>query len=65
MKKTITMLMLIMSIVGVLDVILLGNQDIDVILGITCIVGISILELLNLFKTNEKHKVYSTCGIRK
>ena len=55
MNKTISMLMIIMSIVGVLDVILLGYQDIDVIIRITCILGISILELLNnLLKINEK-----------
>ncbi|HEY5525272.1 MAG TPA: histidine kinase [Clostridium sp.] len=55
MNKAITQLMLIMSMVGILDIILLGNQGSDVILGITCIVGISILELLsNILKTNEK-----------
>ena len=55
MNTTISMLMIIMSIVGVLDVILLGYQDIDVIIRITCILGISILELLNnLLKINEK-----------
>ena len=55
MNKNILMLMIIMSVVGVLDVILLGYQDIDVIIRITCILGISILELLNnLLKVNEK-----------
>ena len=55
MNKTISMLIIIMSVVGVLDVILLGYQDIDVIIRITCILGISILELLNnLLKINEK-----------
>lgn len=55
MKKTITMMILIMSMVGIMDVILLGYQGSDVIIRITCIVGISILELLsNIFKLNEK-----------
>ena len=55
MNKNISMLMIIMSMVGVLDVIILGYEDIDVIIRITCILGISILELLNNFlKINEK-----------
>jgi len=55
MNKTISMLMILMSIVGILDVIFLGYEDIDVIIRITCILGISILELLNsLLKSDEK-----------
>lgn len=55
MNKNILMLIIIMSMVGVLDVTLLGYQDIDVIVRITCILGICILELLNnLLKVNEK-----------
>ena len=55
MNKNILMLIIIMSMVGVLDVTLLGYQDIDVIIRITCILGISILELLNnLLKVDEK-----------
>jgi len=55
MKKTITTLILIMSVFGILDLIFLGYQDIDVILRITFIVGISIIELVNnIFRINEK-----------
>ena len=55
MNKNISMLMIIMSVFGILDVIILGYEDVDVIIRITCIVGISILELLNNFlKINEK-----------
>lgn len=55
MKKTVTMLILIISIVGIIDIILSGYQGSDVIIRITCIVGISIFELLgNIFNLNEK-----------
>ncbi|PRR81851.1 sensor histidine kinase [Clostridium vincentii] len=55
MNKTITQLMLVMAMVGILDVTLLGYQDTGVVLRITCIVVISILELLNsIFKINGK-----------
>ena len=41
--------------VGILELILLGYNDVDIIIRITYIVTISILELLSdLFKTNEK-----------
>lgn len=55
MHKNISMLMIIMSVFGILDVIILGYQDVDVIIRITCIVGICILQLLNNFlEINEK-----------
>jgi signal transduction histidine kinase len=55
MKKTITKLILIMSIVGIINIVFLGYRDIDVIFRIICIVGISILELVSsVFKINEK-----------
>jgi len=55
MKKTITTLILIMSMFGIFNVVLLGYKDSDVVLRITFIVGISIQELLsNIFKINEK-----------
>ena len=55
MNKVISILMIIMSIVGIFDVIFLGYEDIDVIIRITFILAISILELGNsLLKINEK-----------
>ena len=55
MNKIISMLIIIMSIVGIFNVMILGYEDIDVIIRITCILGMSILELLNsLLKSDEK-----------
>ncbi|EKQ50884.1 MULTISPECIES: histidine kinase [unclassified Clostridium] len=55
MKKNISMLIIMMSVFCVLNSILLGYQDVDIIIRITCIIGISILELLDHFlKINEK-----------
>ena len=56
MNRKISMLMIIMSVLGILEVITLGYQDVDVVIRITCIVIISILELLNNFlKVNDKY----------
>lgn len=56
MNKNISMLIIIISAFGGLDVISSGYQDVDIIIRITCIIGISILELLNdFFKLNEKY----------
>lgn len=55
MNKDISMLMIIMSMIGVLDLIFCGYKDIDVIIRITCILVVSILELLNnIFIINER-----------
>lgn len=54
MNKNISMLTLIMSGVGILYVMFFGSQDVNVVVRITCIVVISILELINYsFKVNE------------
>ena len=56
MNRKISMLMIIMSVLGILEVITLGYEDVDVVIRITCIVGISILELLNNFlKVNDRY----------
>lgn len=59
MNKNVSMLIIIMSVFGILDVIFSGYQDVDIIIRITCIIGISILELLNdFFKINCKYINY-------
>ena len=56
MRKSISMLIVIMSLFGVLNLIILGYQDVDIIIRITCIIGILILEFLNGFlKISEKY----------
>ncbi|ADL52491.1 sensor histidine kinase [Clostridium cellulovorans] len=47
MKKTITMLMIIMSIVGFAEVILLGYKDIHTVFRVICISVVITLELLS------------------
>jgi signal transduction histidine kinase len=56
MNKNISMLMIVMSLFGVIQLITLGYENVDIVMRITCIIGICILEVLsNFFKNNEKY----------
>lgn len=55
MNKNISILMLIMTIMGIFYLMFFGEEDINVIIRVTCIVAILILDLVNnYFKVNEK-----------
>lgn len=56
MNKNISMLMIIMSIFGIFQLVILGYENVDIVIRITCIIGICILELLSdFFNGKEKY----------